>query len=141
MSRGSLAAAGPEGPCKTLKKTSKMSASSPTSMAHRTYVFGGFVLDPVERLLLHNGTRVPLTPKVFDLLLVLVESQGRLLSKDDLIRTLWPDSFVEEGGLTRCISVLRKALDDGNGGRAYIETVPKRGYRFVGAVTASDADA
>ena len=81
---------------------------------------------------------MPLTPKVFSLLRVLVENSGHLVEKDDLLKQVWPDSFVEEGALNRAVSVLRKALDDNASGQKYIETVPKRGYRFVGHVLSSD---
>ena len=99
------------------------------------YEFGPFRLDAAERTLLRNGVPVPLTPKAFDTLLVLVENSGHLLDKDDLMRRVWPETFVEEGGLTRNISSLRKALVDGSGEQQYIETVPKRGYRFTAAVS------
>src|SRR5438309_3616155 len=97
------------------------------------YQFGPFCLDATERLLLRDGVPVPLTPKAFDTLLVLVENSGHLLDKDDLMKRVWPDTFVEEGGLTRNISALRKALDSGE--QQYIETVPRRGYRFTAAVS------
>jgi DNA-binding winged helix-turn-helix (wHTH) protein/TolB-like protein len=99
------------------------------------YEFGRFRLDPAQHLLLREGKPVSLTPKAFELLLVLVQSDGRLLTKDDLMRKLWPDSFVEEANLTVNISALRKALGDSDDGRALIETVPKSGYRFLAAVT------
>lgn len=102
----------------------------------RSYLFGPFRLDAAERLLLRGDRPVPLTPKVFDLLVILVSHHGHLVEKDALQTALWPDSFVEEGGLTRCVSVLRKALDDVD--QAYIETVPKRGYRFTAEVTDAD---
>src|SRR6185295_11036423 len=87
-----------------------------------------------ERLLLRDGVPVPLTPKALDTLLVLVENTGRLLDKEDLMKRVWPDTFVEEAGLTRNISSLRKALFDDSAAQQYIETVPKRGYRFTAAV-------
>src|SRR5215469_4049175 len=93
------------------------------------YEFGSFRLEPAERKLWRANEVVVLTPKAFDTLVLLVRNSGHLLEKDDLIRVLWPDSFVEEGNLTNNISLLRKALGDD----AHIETVPKRGYRFVGA--------
>src|SRR6266849_10747662 len=77
---------------------------------------------------------VALTPKVLDMLVVLVENNGRLLSKEELMKTLWADSFVEEGNVTQSISVLRKILGTAPGGENYIETVPKRGYCFRAAV-------
>ena len=98
------------------------------------YEFGPFRLEVAERRLTNAGTSVPLSPKLFDALLLLVENHGRLLEKDDLIGALWPDSFVEEGNLTHYISQLRKTLGPGADGQALIETVPKRGYRFVAEV-------
>src|SRR5262249_8253470 len=92
--------------------------------------FGPFRLDETERLLLRAGEPVGLTPKVFDTLVALIERNGRLVEKDELMARLWPDTFVDEGALTRNISDLRKAL----GGERYIETVPKRGYRFLAPV-------
>ena len=99
------------------------------------YEFGVFRLDPSERLLLREGQPVPLTPKVFDTLLALVENPGRLIDKDQLISRLWPDTFVEEVTLARNISDLRKALREPTGEHKFIETVPKRGYRFTSEVT------
>lgn len=95
------------------------------------YEFGPFRLEPAERKLSCNNEPVVLTPKAFDTLLLLVRNSGHLLEKDDLIRMLWPDSFVEEGNLSNNIFVLRKALGEDP---QYIETIPRRGYRFVGAV-------
>ena len=98
---------------------------------HEIYEFGPFRLEPAERKLLRDGEVVALTPKVFDMLVMLVRNSGHLLDKDELIRSLWPDSFVEEGNLTNNIFALRKALGNDH---EHIETVPRRGYRFVGAV-------
>lgn len=95
------------------------------------YAFGPFLLDTRERRLLRDGVAVPLTLKAFDLLQVLVQNQGHLVSKDELMRRVWPDAVVEENNLTVTISALRKALDEGPTDRQYIETVPRRGYRFV----------
>jgi adenylate cyclase len=102
--------------------------------ASHLYEFGPFRLDTLERLLLCEGQALPLTPKAFDTLLVLVENSGRLVSKDDLINRVWPDTFADDNGLTRNISVLRKTLGLNSEGQNYIETVPKYGYRFVGDV-------
>ncbi len=96
------------------------------------YEFGPFRLDPAERLLARAGQAVPLTPKAFDTLLYFVENQQRLLTKDELIAQIWPDSFVEESNLAQNVSAVRRALGEKPGGGHYIETVPKRGYRFVG---------
>jgi DNA-binding winged helix-turn-helix (wHTH) protein len=86
----------------------------------------------------HYGQVVPLAPKAFDLLLALVSNHGRLLTRETLMKTIWPDSFVEETNLTVNISLLRKALGDTDDGRPWIATAPKRGYRFDGAVTLHD---
>jgi DNA-binding winged helix-turn-helix (wHTH) protein/TolB-like protein/Flp pilus assembly protein TadD len=105
------------------------------------YDFGVFRLDPVERLLLCNGEAVPLTPRNFDTLLLLVENSGHMLRKDELIEKLWPDSFVGENSLAQNISALRRALDEGSGGQQYIETLPRLGYRFTAAVTKVEQEA
>src|SRR5206468_11312739 len=98
----------------------------------RFYNFGPFRLDSAERLLLRGQERVALTPKAYETLLTLVENAGRALEKDELLRRIWPDTFVEEVSLARNISVLRKVLGDEDG--MYIETLPKRGYRFAAPV-------
>ena len=100
----------------------------------RLYEFGPFRLDTEERLLLWGTDVVSLTPKVFDTLVVLVENSGHVLSKEELIQQIWPDSFVEENNLAQNISILRKALGESTTGQRLIETVPKRGYRFVAGV-------
>jgi TolB-like protein/DNA-binding winged helix-turn-helix (wHTH) protein len=98
------------------------------------YEFGLFQLDPAERRLRRGSERIDLPPRVFDTLLALVESDGRLLSKDELMDRIWPDSTVEENNLTQAIYLLRRVLQESENGTRYIETVPKRGYRFIGAV-------
>jgi Tol biopolymer transport system component/DNA-binding winged helix-turn-helix (wHTH) protein len=98
------------------------------------YEFGHFRLDAAEHLLLRDGKTVPLTPKAFELLIAMVERPGRLLEKDELLKSVWPETYVEEANLATNISVLRKALGDGENGQRYIETVPRRGYRFVANV-------
>lgn len=98
------------------------------------YEFGPFRLDASERLLLRDGEPVPLEPKVFDTLVLLVRNGGHLLEKGELLNLVWPDAVVEEGSLTRNISALRRALGEGEDGLRYIETVPRRGYRFVAGV-------
>lgn len=98
------------------------------------FEFGTFRLIEGERQLLKEGRPVPLPPKVFDTLLVLVENGGRLVEKQELMQRLWPDSFVEEINLNRSISTLRRALGETAGNSVYIETVPKRGYRFLAQV-------
>jgi len=96
---------------------------------NRFYVFGVFRVDAAERLLFKEERELPLTPKAFATLLVLLENCSHVLTKQELMRKVWPDSFVEENNLAQNISTLRKAL-----GGDYIQTVPKRGYRFVGDV-------
>ncbi|HWO35951.1 MAG TPA: tetratricopeptide repeat protein [Candidatus Acidoferrum sp.] len=98
------------------------------------YEFGPFQLDPPERLLLCEGQPVPMPPKAFDLLVVLVERGGHLVDKDELLKIVWRGSIVEEGNLSVTVSFLRKALNDDRGLHKYIETVSKRGYRFVADV-------
>jgi DNA-binding winged helix-turn-helix (wHTH) protein/TolB-like protein len=104
--------------------------------AKRLYEFGPFQLDTAERMLLRDGEVVPLTPKLFDILTLFVEKSGHLLEREDLLKAVWADSFVEEANLTVCISALRKTLGKQSNGHQYIETVPKRGYRFVADVRA-----
>jgi len=99
------------------------------------FTFGPFRLDPVNRLLLHDGVAQPLTAKVFDLLLYFVENGGRLLTKDEILSHVWPDAFVEEGNLARHVSMLRKVLLEGPKDHTYVVTVPGRGYRFVAHVS------
>jgi TolB-like protein/DNA-binding winged helix-turn-helix (wHTH) protein len=96
--------------------------------------FGPFHLDSAERLLLRDGSEVRLPPKAFDLLVALVSSRGHLVEKDDLLNEVWPDTFVEESSLAQHVSMLRKALQDGESRGRYIETVPKSGYRFTAPV-------
>lgn len=98
------------------------------------YLFGPFRIDVAERLLRRDGESIPLTPKAFDLLLMLVENKGHLLEKDELMKMLWPNTFVEEANLSNNISQLRKALSI-DPVHQYIETVPRRGYRFIADVT------
>jgi len=97
----------------------------------RCYEFGPFRLNAAEYVLLRDGKVVPLTPKVFETLLVLVENSGHVVDKNELYKQVWQDAFVEESNLTKNISILRKILSEGDGETSFIETVPKRGYRFV----------
>src|SRR5579862_1563312 len=106
---------------------------------NQAFEFGDFVLIPKERLLLAAGKPVHLTAKAFDLLLALVRRSGHLVSKDELLREVWPDTFVEEVNLTVNISTLRKILDSARDGDGMIKTVPKCGYRFVTPVVLRDA--
>jgi Tol biopolymer transport system component/DNA-binding winged helix-turn-helix (wHTH) protein len=98
------------------------------------YEFGPFRLDTAEHLLLRDGTPVALTPKAFETLVVLVRNSGHLVYKDDLMREVWPDTVVEENNLDKSISALRKALGEESPEHTYIETVRRRGYRFVANV-------
>lgn len=107
------------------------------SLAKRFYLFDGFRVDAVERILFKGDREVALTPKVFDTLLVLLENSSHVLTKKELMQQVWPDSFVEENNLAQNISILRKALGEGKEGEHYIQTVPKRGYRFVADVRTS----
>jgi len=103
--------------------------------------FGPFRLDTRERALCRRGEMVLLSPKVFDVLLVLVQNSGRVLTKHEMMHFVWPDTVVEESNLARQISTLRKALGDGNDESRYIETIPWRGYRFAASVRTHDEPA
>jgi Tol biopolymer transport system component/DNA-binding winged helix-turn-helix (wHTH) protein len=107
--------------------------SSPEQI-HYFYEFGPFKIDVANRQLLRDGMPVPLAPKVWDALFVMVESSGRILEKEELMDRLWPDCFVEEGNLTQIIFQLRKALGESAAKQQYIETIPKRGYRFIAEI-------
>jgi len=98
------------------------------------YDFGLFRLDVGEHLLLRNGEPIPLPPKAFELLLALIQRRGHLLEKQELMKVVWPDAFVEEANLSYNVSLIRKALGGNGEGKSHIETVPKRGYRFVADV-------
>lgn len=98
------------------------------------YEFGRFRCEPEEHRLLADGNPVFLSPKTFEILVVFLQSNGRLLTKDELMEKVWPETFVEEANLTNNISALRKVLGEFPGGQQYIETVPKRGYRFLASV-------
>src|SRR2546428_1994456 len=99
-----------------------------------SYEFGPFRVDGRERRLLRDGKVVPLTPKVFDILLVFVQNSGHVLSKDEVMKLVWPNTAVEEGNLARNVSTLRKALGESPTNYRYVQTVPWRGYRFVADV-------
>jgi DNA-binding winged helix-turn-helix (wHTH) protein/Tol biopolymer transport system component len=98
------------------------------------FEFGQFRLDRTERFLFRDGVAVPLSPRLFDTLLVLVENRGQVVRKNDLMQKVWNDVAVEENNLTQSISALRKILGDNVDGQKFIETIPKRGYRFVAPV-------
>ena len=98
------------------------------------FEFGSFALDPARRLFLRDGEPVPLTPKTFDTLLFLVEHRERVITKEELLRALWPDIIVEEASLSQQIFLLRKTLNTGSEEAEYVATIPRRGYRFVAPV-------
>ena len=114
-----------------LSDSPSIGKQTPSPEKLRLYEFGPFRLDPSERILFRGSEIVPLPPKAFDTLHLLVRNSGHLLEKDEMIRALWPDTFVEDGSLSNTIFLLRKALGED---LAFIETVPRRGYRFVRSV-------
>src|SRR6266403_5020504 len=105
------------------------------------YRFGDFALDPDLFQLRRSTQLVKLEPKVFDVLRYLVERRDRVVTKDELLETLWPGEFVSESVLPRCITAARKALDDDAARQRVIQTVHSRGYRFVAPVDGRDATA
>ena len=107
-----------------------------STLTSNLYEFDEFRLDPQNRVLRRGGTAVSLTPKAFDVLLLLIQNAGRIVTKDELMKTVWPDSFVEESNLTQTIFMVRKALDE-TADRRYILTVQGQGYRFLVPVTAT----
>src|SRR5437867_10279833 len=115
----------PVSPLKVRKEFGKISARI-------FYEFGTFRVDARERQVRRDGKLLALTPKVFDILLLLIQNPGRILTKDEMMKQVWPDTTVEEANLPRNISTLRKAL--GEERNEYIETIPWRGYRFVAEV-------
>jgi DNA-binding winged helix-turn-helix (wHTH) protein/Tol biopolymer transport system component len=104
------------------------------------YKFGPFRFHPEEQALVRDGKPVSLPPRVTDTLFLLLQNAGHLVEKDRLIKVVWKDAIVEEGNLNKNIFILRKALGQTEGGQEYIETVPKRGYRFIGAVQTPETD-
>ncbi len=123
------------GVLKSFRSSGKFLAERMALQTKHFYAFGSFRLDSEKRVLVRDGSPVPLAPKASEILLVLVEQAGHLVDKNSLINRVWPDAFVEEGNLNKNIFFLRKALGIWDGGREYIETVPKRGYRFVAPVS------
>ena len=104
------------------------------------YEFGAFRLDPAERILERSGERISLAPKAFDTLLMLIQHGGHVLTKDELMKEVWPDTVVEENNLSQHVAQLRRALGEGSDGHTYIETVPRLGYRFVERVVVVSAE-
>ncbi|HEV2765650.1 MAG TPA: transcriptional regulator, partial [Pyrinomonadaceae bacterium] len=111
--------------------------SDPTE---RAYQFGPFRLDPRRRTLLRDGRPLAVTAKVFDTLLALVERRGQVVSKNELMDALWPDTAVEENNLTQHVSTLRKILGERAGDHRYVVTLPGRGYSFVAPVTETNGN-
>jgi Tol biopolymer transport system component/DNA-binding winged helix-turn-helix (wHTH) protein len=105
-----------------------------SSRTRQLYEFGPYCLDATERVLWREGAPVRLTPKEFETLLALVRQSGHVVEKDELLKEIWPDTFVEEATLAQNVFTLRKALGRGEGEQVYIETVPRRGYRFAAGV-------
>src|SRR5262245_40454187 len=105
-----------------------------TSKNRNIYEFGEFRLEPTENILEKDGKPIPLKPKAFSTLVCLVENHGKLVEKSELLDQVWNDSFVEESTVSKCIWELRTALSDDPKDSRYIQTVPKRGYRFVAEV-------
>ena len=108
-------------------------------LERQRFEFGDFLLDAKEKILLRGGKPISITPKSFQLLFVLVENHGHLVEKDELMREVWTNSFVEEANLAFTIGLLRKTLADDAQKPRFIETVPKRGYRFIAAVKRLEA--
>jgi TolB-like protein/Tfp pilus assembly protein PilF len=99
------------------------------------YEFGPFRLDLEEGLLLsHEGETIPLAPKIFETLVLLIENKGRIVKKEEIMKRLWPDRYVEKSNVSQNIFMLRKILGESPGNEQYIENVPRRGYRFIGTV-------
>ena len=106
----------------------------PASPSRHVYAFGPYRLDQPEHRLLRDEQTIPLSPKAFDLLVALVSRAGHLVTKEELLQEVWPGTFVEEANLSYTVSLLRKALGDEREPHRYVETVPKRGYRFIGVI-------
>ncbi|HEU5161785.1 MAG TPA: transcriptional regulator, partial [Thermoanaerobaculia bacterium] len=111
-----------------------------TPARHGAYDFGPFRLDARGHRLLRDTGTLPLKPKAFDMLLLFVENPGRVVTKEEILGALWPDTIVEEASLSQNVYEIRKALGDSERPHRYLENVPKRGYRFIAAVApAGDA--
>ncbi|MFL6468326.1 MAG: winged helix-turn-helix domain-containing protein, partial [Pyrinomonadaceae bacterium] len=112
----------------------------PSPNGEKRYEFGDFCLIPSEGLLLRNGDSIPMVPKVFETLFFLIERRGTLVRKAELMDSVWADAFVEENAVSKAIWSIRQALDEDSKNPKFIQTVPKRGYRFVGEVRETGAD-
>src|SRR4030095_15998614 len=106
-----------------------------SSLSGHIHRFSDFTIDIEQKVLLRGGKAIPIAPKVFETLLALVENHGRIVLKEELMKRLWPDTFVEESNLTFNIQQLRKSLGDNAREPLYIETIPRRGYRFMAKIT------
>src|SRR5688572_17371710 len=104
----------------------------------KIYSFDGYRLDPLKRKLEREGQSIHLPAKAFDLLVVMAETNGRLLEREELFQLLWPGQFVEESNLSVTVSALRKALGEQKGEERYILTIPRQGYRFIADVTSDE---
>jgi TolB-like protein/DNA-binding winged helix-turn-helix (wHTH) protein/tetratricopeptide (TPR) repeat protein len=123
---------GPQKSSKRLSKFLKRAENVPMSgVVNQLYEFEEFRLDAQKRVLLRGKEPIPLTPKAFEVLLLLVQNSGQLLTKDNIMEAVWPGSFVEESNLTQTVFVLRKALGETKSGQRYILTLPGQGYRFI----------
>lgn len=109
-------------------------------LKHNQFAFGPFLLDPADRTLFRDQNPIPLAPKAFDTLLYLTENSRRLVSREELMKSIWPGSVVEDANLTVNISLLRKALGNAHDGQAYIQTIPRKGYRFNGEIKLIEPD-
>src|SRR5215813_11630245 len=105
-----------------------------SSLSNHLYKFGDFEIDVDQRLLFRANELVSLTPKVFDTLLILVESNGRVVEKEELKRRLWPDTFVDEANIAFNVQQVRKCLNDDARNPRYVATVARRGYRFLAEI-------
>jgi DNA-binding winged helix-turn-helix (wHTH) protein len=123
---------------KLVENSLKVMNPSACPSQDRAYAFGPFTVDASKRALFRDGVAVPLLPKSFDALLVLVRNSGRLLDKEFLLAEIWPDAHVEENNLARAISDIRKALGEGPKDQLYVVTVARRGYRFAAQVAVVD---
>src|ERR1041384_2720706 len=104
------------------------------------YQFGPYQFDLSNRILTRHGETIPLTHKATEILIMLISNAGQVVEKDELLKQVWRDTFVEEANLTQNIFMLRRALGDDRTDSKYIETVARRGYRFVGPVRVFDPD-
>ena len=108
-----------------------------SNVSNKFYEFSTFRIDAQEKILSRAGERIPLTPKAFETLLILIERHGHIVEKNELMQMVWPDATVEENNLNQNISTIRKALGENSTGQQFIETLPRRGYRFIAEVKES----